>query len=403
MITTKHGLLTFVLTMATILSCANSVSDSGAGKPPTPLSVNATGISMTAIRVSWVRILNAASYTVFRGAADSGTFAFVKTVVADSFVDTGLVSGMMYYYKVNASNSWGSSPDSSVAVGATTAYPGNVTAYGISSSSIGIAWNSVSGASTYNAYRAVSDTGVFTLVGSVANDTFVDTGLSSGASYYYKLSAANGTQESRLTLPVLGLSIPGTPTSLKIDTVSPNAIRLVWMPVTGAVSAYRIYRSIADTGAYALVDSIPTDTFTDAAAPPGARLSYEVSAANKSGESQKSAFVSALSIPATPAMVADTALSGDSIMLTWIDTPGIAAYYKVYKVSSDTATLFVFVDSTVSDTFYDTTSSPVTSYKISAVDSSGESNQCAAVVFVSDTTSPAPAAKEKASRKKQRN
>jgi fibronectin type 3 domain-containing protein len=402
MIMTKKGLLVSILTIATMLSCANSVSDSGEGRPPTPLSVKTTGISMTAIRVSWVRILGAASYTVFRGTADSVVFAFVKTVVADSFVDTGLVIGAMYYYKVNASNAWGNSPDSSVAVAATTGYPGNVATFGISSSSIGVTWISVPGASLYNTYRAISDTGVFALVGSIANDTFVDTGLSSGSSYYYKVSAAKGTQESRLTLPVLGLSIPGSPTLPKIDTVLPGGIRLVWAPDTGAVSLYRIYRNLADTGSFVLFDSTATDTFIDAAAPPGARLFYEVSAANKSGESQKSSFVSALTVPGTPGSVVDTAFSGDSIRLTWVDTPGIVSYYKVYKGASDTASLFTFVDSTVSDTFYDTTSSPtVTAYRISAVDSSGESNRCAAVVFVPPTQPSA--AKEKASGKKLRN
>jgi fibronectin type 3 domain-containing protein len=161
---------------------------------------------------------------------------------------------------------------------------------------------------------------------------------------------------------------------------------------------YRIYRSPADTGTYALYDSVATDTFTDSKLPPGTRLFYEVSAVNKSGESQKSAFTSALAIPGTPSMVADTALSGDSVMLTWVDTPGTVTYYKLYK-SDSLGIVFALVDSLVADTFYDTALSPGIRYyyKVSAVDSSGESGQS---TVVSDSVYSQSAAKEKAFRKR---
>jgi fibronectin type 3 domain-containing protein len=163
------------------------------------------------------------------------------------------------------------------------------------------------------------------------------------------------------------------------------------------VSAYRIYRSLADTGTYTLVDSVPTDTFTDVNMPRGTRSFYEVSAVNKSGESQKTAFASALAIPGMPtSIVVDSALSGDSVMIAWIDTPGTAAYYKIYKSISDSiGSTYAVVDSLATDTFYDTALSPGIRYyyKVSAVDSSGESGQS---IVVSDSIpSLQPAAKKK--------
>jgi hypothetical protein len=71
------------------------------------------------------------------------------------------------------------------------AAPSSVSASAQSSSSIRISWESVSGASGYYVYRATTYYGTYSYVTSTSNTFYTDTGLSSGAMYYYKVSAYN--------------------------------------------------------------------------------------------------------------------------------------------------------------------------------------------------------------------
>ncbi len=359
-----------------LLSCSNNVSSTN-GAPPAPLSVSAAGVSMSVIRVEWVRILGAVSYNVFRAQGDSGAYSLAGSVEADSFYDTGLVSGANYSYKVSAENHWGES-GKSTAIFATTAYPVNVLAAGLSASSIAITWQPVAGAASYNAYRGETDTGTFVAAGAVVGDTFVDTGLSSGTAYYYKVSAASGSQQSRLTLPVHGITIPAAPLSVRADTIFAGQIRLVWLPAAGAIS-YKVYRSPGDTAAYDSAGTSLSDSFTDANPVPGTRSYYEVTAINLSGESQKSVVISALAVPPAPDSLVANALSSTQAVLTWDSSRG-AQTYKIYRSTSDTfGAVYAVAGVASSDTFYDSALSSDTQYyyKISAIDSSGESPRSA--------------------------
>jgi len=348
---------------------------------------------MNSIRVGWVRILGATSYTVLRGASDSGTFSFAKTVAPDSFVDTGLVAGNLYYYKVVASNNFGS--DTSSPVYSTTAIPSNVAAIGVSSSAISINWAVMPGAATYNTYRSLSDTGAFAAIGTVSIDTFVDTGLEAGTIYYYKIEAASGSQESRLSTPITAITIPAMPVGLMATAVSSVSIMVVWPPVAGAKS-FKVYRSATnDTGSYVAVGTVTADTIIDSGTAdtslsPSTLYYYKVTALDTSGESGQSAPASATTNRAAPLGVMITRVTSDSITVIWksfpYDTPTIS--YKVYRSGSGSGPYSVV--GTVSDTtetFTDTGLSAGTQYyyKITAVGDSGESGPS---VTVNATTVP---------------
>jgi hypothetical protein len=64
-----------------------------------------------------------------------------------------------------------------------------VTVSAQSSDSIYLSWDSVSGASYYNVYRATSASGDYTFLVYTSSTSYTDTGLSSGATYYYKVTA----------------------------------------------------------------------------------------------------------------------------------------------------------------------------------------------------------------------
>jgi len=70
------------------------------------------------------------------------------------------------------------------------AVPKNVKAEALSSSSIKISWDTVSGTLiSYNVYRSKSSSGSYELVDDTYSTSFTDTGLTSNTTYYYRITA----------------------------------------------------------------------------------------------------------------------------------------------------------------------------------------------------------------------
>ena len=74
--------------------------------------------------------------------------------------------------------------------------PTGITAWAISSSSIGISWNSVTGADGYRVYQSSSSSGTYSLLGTTSDTSATNTSLPSSTTYYYKVSAYNSYGES---------------------------------------------------------------------------------------------------------------------------------------------------------------------------------------------------------------
>jgi len=86
---------------------------SGGSAPSAPTGVSANATSSSSITISWNAVSGATSYTVYRSTSRSGSFSSVGTTSSTSFTNTGLSANTTYYYKVTASNSYGTSGYSS--------------------------------------------------------------------------------------------------------------------------------------------------------------------------------------------------------------------------------------------------------------------------------------------------
>jgi fibronectin type 3 domain-containing protein len=147
------------------------------------------------------------SYTIYRGTAEDGeqnTPIATVSGTTTTYTDTGLNNGKTYWYQVAANNSVGVSPNSNEvsvvpAAGATIPpAPTGLTA-SAGNGSVGLAWNASTGATSYSIYRgtaAGAEGG--TAIGTATANSFTDTGLANGTTYYYKVTASNtaGTSPS---------------------------------------------------------------------------------------------------------------------------------------------------------------------------------------------------------------
>ncbi|MBN2785582.1 MAG: carbohydrate-binding protein [Pontiellaceae bacterium] len=113
--------------------------------------------------------------------------------------------------------------------------PGGLVATAVSGSRIDLSWSASSGATRYNVYRSSTSGGAYTLIAaSVTGTSYSDSGLADGMTYYYAVSAVNGTGESPLSseagattsarLPYGGIpwTVPGTVEAEDYDTGGPG-------------------------------------------------------------------------------------------------------------------------------------------------------------------------------------
>ncbi len=99
-----------------------SATTSAAGSAPgTPTGTTATGVSSTQVNTSWSAGTGGTptSYTLQRSASGAGVWSTIYTGATASFQDTGLVASTTYDYRVQATNSFGTSANSATFSGAT--------------------------------------------------------------------------------------------------------------------------------------------------------------------------------------------------------------------------------------------------------------------------------------------
>jgi cellulose 1,4-beta-cellobiosidase len=184
----------------------NNNNNSGTSVPSAPIGVTATALSSSSINVSWNSVSEAISYKVYSATSSSGAYTLDGTATTTSFTSTGWGVSETGYFKVTAVNSYGESGYSSTASATTSSSPGGgtsvpiaptgVTATALSSSSISVSWNSVSGATSYDVYYEIGSSSTKNFAGNTTNTSYTHSGLTASTTYYYYIKAKNSVGES---------------------------------------------------------------------------------------------------------------------------------------------------------------------------------------------------------------
>ncbi|MGN0651123.1 MAG: fibronectin type III domain-containing protein, partial [Oscillospiraceae bacterium] len=157
---------------------------------PTITSVKSTA---SGVALNWSSVSDATSYRVYRADTATGTKKLIKAVSTLTCTDTTATNGNTYYYFVAAYNSktgvLGNYSNYAKITYQNTLPTPTISSITTNGSSVTLAWDKVTDATSYRVYRADSATGTKTLLKGVAATTYTDTTVTSGKTYYYFVTA----------------------------------------------------------------------------------------------------------------------------------------------------------------------------------------------------------------------
>ena len=319
-------------------------------------------------QLTWRAMYGATSYRIYRSTSRGSGYSLLGTTTATSYTNTGAKAGTTYYYRVKACNDAGLSPYSNVVSGQVKSVTPKLSApvvkigHSAASGKPMLTWNAVSGATSYKVYRATSQNGTYSLLGTVTATSYTNTGAKAGTTYYYKVKAVNSAGESAFSNVVSGRA---TVTTLTMGHSSTSGKpQLTWKAVSGAAS-YKVYRATSKNGAYSVINTTKALTYTNTGAALGTTYYYKVEALNAAGKSL--GFSAVVEGKVAPVLAVGYSSVSGKPQLTWKAVPG-ATEYQVYrstqqnsgyaKINTTTSTSYVNTGAKAGTTYY---------YKIVAV------------------------------------
>jgi fibronectin type 3 domain-containing protein len=177
--------------------------------PLAPVVLTATATNWQ-VNLVWPASTNATSFNVRRATTDGGPYTFIANVSTTNYTDTALSNGFPHYYVVSALNIAGES-DNSIQAGVPVQYlaPIGLSARPTSSTSVLLAWNTFTNATSYNVKRSPSNGGPYVTMATGVTATNVTDSVPSGMKFFYVVSAVvNGGESQNSAEATIGLLYP---------------------------------------------------------------------------------------------------------------------------------------------------------------------------------------------------
>ncbi len=288
------------------------------------------------VSLAWTAASGATSYNILRSTTSGTNYAAIASgLTYPSYTDAAVTNNTAYYYVVTASAS-----------GATSAYSPEVSAVPIpppaapinltvtpGDAQVVLSWTAAASATSYTVLRSTTSGSGYAVVASgLTDNTYTDSAIANGTTYYYAVTASGDGGTSALSsqtsaTPVGAPAAPGTLTAM-----AGNArVSLVWTASPNATS-YSVLRSTTSGTDYATIASGVTDvSYADTNVINNSAYYYVVTASGTGGSSEYSpqAFAVPVAPPAAPANLAATAGKGQ-VSLVW-DGVELAASYAVLR------------------------------------------------------------------------
>ena len=248
--------------------------------------------------------------------------------------------------------------------------PKNLRVSNVTSDSLVLSWDAVSGA-TYYDVKAVSTTGRHSVVfhDTPSSTSITISGLHTDNEYDLMVSSRNDTQSSVAKVissatEHAGVSIPSNPTNLSTSNVTANSVELSWNAVSDAVN-YEIEVQHSETGVVLEVEQSPSTSFNVDGLLPDTSYTLWVLAENQYGliSSGSSVLVTTnplnVSPPSNPTNLSTSNVTTNSFELSWNAVSDATNYeikvndnYGDLKSILDTSSASARIDGLLPDTRY---------------------------------------------------
>lgn len=231
-----------------------------------------------AITVKWNAVSGAKSYRIYHRTPGKGWEKLADVSSSKlNYTDSAVKAGTKYIYTVKA---FSGKASSSYQSGTSVIRLNEPTLKSVSSVNGGlkITWNSVSGATGYNVYRA-NGNGGWKKIGSVKSSTdFTDKSLKSAGLFTYTVRAYNGSNLSSFNKSGKSNYFVPAPVLLSARCVK-STVSIKWEKVEN-VTGYYVYRKVAG-GKYSIIATVKgadTTTYSDRGAAAGKTYVYALTA-----------------------------------------------------------------------------------------------------------------------------
>jgi fibronectin type 3 domain-containing protein len=379
---------------------SNGVSESPI-LPPSPCWIFDVTPGDRTITIKWFEPFEsngapATRYSIYRGMSEGGETLLTtvpETGGSLNFTDTGLTNGQTYFYYITAWNIAGEGADSEE-VNATPASvpdaPVNLAA-AAGDFEVTLTWSPPADTgglpiTNYVIFRGLVSGGETFLIQIDSQLIYVDSGLTNGVTYYYKVAGLNavGQGSNSTEANATPAAIPGAPQDLTA-VAGDRQVTLTWSPPVDngglPITNYVIYRGIVSGGETLLIQIDDWLTYADSGLTNGVTYYYRIAALNSVGQGPDSNEVSATpaTIPSEPLNVVATATDGQ-VTLTWVspasDGGSPITNYTVYRGStSGGETLLVTLGNVLTYTDTGLTNGQTYYYKLTALNVVGESQK----------------------------
>jgi len=282
----------------------SSAADGYVGLVPKPVQrIGTSSDPAGAITVTWSPAPGATFYRLMRTQpmTDKPKVAAqqydVYTGTEPTFIDTDIVVGQTYLYRVFAGNGCGKAELSPQAEGKATKErpldrgrlnpPTWIEATrGRPYEKVQVAWRAASGAASYRILRATAYAGPYERLAETASTTYEDRDVILCGDYWYRIQSLAGRTESDPSVTVYGSYgyRPEAPQNVRasVGTYS-NSIEITWSPMADA-QMYHVSRAPEREGPYAVIaEGLRETNYVDEALVPGQGFWYKVKAANPCG------------------------------------------------------------------------------------------------------------------------
>jgi hypothetical protein len=263
-----------------------------------------------------------------------------------------------------------------------------LSATNITSSSITLSWNAVSGATSYKIHYHVSGSATWTTTTSSTSSVSIS-GLTASTGYGFRVQTVCSGGTSAYSLPATFTTAApscSVPAGLSSGNITPSSATLSWTAVTGATSYnihYRVSGSATWTNTTSSTSSVSISGLT-------ASTAYEfqvqtVCSGGTSAYSSSATFTTIAPSCSVPAGLSSGNITTSSATLSWTAVSGATSYNIHYRVSGST-TWTTTTSSTSSVSISGLTASTAYEFQVQTVCSGGTSAYSSSATFT--TTAP---------------